>query len=171
MTPTVHVYLGLGTNLGDRLVNLAQAVRSLSGFSSLQAVSPVYETPPWGFTDQPPFLNLAVQIVTNLKPTALLRRLKKIEVQLGRKPSFRYGPRLIDIDILFYGSQVWQSADLVIPHPHLHQRAFVLVPLADLAPWFLHPLLHQTVAELLAQIDASGVTLYASLEDIDVNSH
>lgn len=163
------VYLGIGTNLGDRLANLTLAVQSLTAFTRLQAVSSVYETLPWGFTDQPPFLNLAVKAETKLKPAPLLRKLKKIEVELGRKPSFRYGPRLIDIDILFYGSLVFQSGSLVIPHPHLHERAFVLVPLADLAPSFRHPLLDLTVAELLAQVDTSGVSLYALQEDLNVH--
>jgi 2-amino-4-hydroxy-6-hydroxymethyldihydropteridine diphosphokinase len=163
------VYLGIGTNLGDRLANLTLAVQSLSAFTRLQVVSPVYETLPWGFSDQPPFLNLAVQAETSLKPAVLLRKLKKVEVELGRKPSFRYGPRLIDIDILFYGSLVWKSGSLVIPHPHLHERAFVLVPLADLAPSFRHPLLDLTVADLLAQVDTSGVSLYASQEDLNVH--
>lgn len=151
------VYLALGTNLGDRVEHLRAALQALLPLVEIQAASPVYETPPWGYTDQPAFLNMVVQAATERLPADLLRELKRIEVELGRQPNFRYGPRLIDLDILFYGGQVIDQDALVIPHPRLHERAFVLVPLADLAPNLLHPLLGKTVRELLASVERGEI--------------
>jgi 2-amino-4-hydroxy-6-hydroxymethyldihydropteridine diphosphokinase len=122
--------------------------------------SPVYETLPWGVTDQPAFLNMVLSGKTHLAPLALLACLKKLELQLGRLPSIRYGPRKIDIDILFYGNLILNTPKLTIPHPRLHERAFVLVPLADLAAEFAHPLLGKTVRQMLAEIDTTGVKRY-----------
>jgi 2-amino-4-hydroxy-6-hydroxymethyldihydropteridine diphosphokinase len=154
------VYLALGTNLGDRLANLRVALRSLLPDVELAAVSRVYETPPWGFTDQPAFLNMALHARTMLEPESLLRKLKTLEVELGREQTFRWGPRLIDLDILFYDDLVLDSPSLVIPHKRLHERAFVLVPLGDVAADFIHPVFGKTVAELLAGMDTSGIVLY-----------
>ena len=151
------VYLALGTNLGDRVEHLRAALQALLPLVEIQAASPVYETPPWGYTDQPAFLNMVVQAATERLPADLLRELKRVEVELGRQPNFRYGPRLIDLDILFYGGQVIDQDALVIPHPRLHERAFVLVPLADLAPNLLHPLLGKTVRELLASVERGEI--------------
>jgi 2-amino-4-hydroxy-6-hydroxymethyldihydropteridine diphosphokinase len=124
------------------------------------AQSPIYETSPWGYTDQPDFLNQVVQAETDLPPEQLLPHLKSIEVALGRAPNFRYGPRLIDLDILFYDDLVLQTPDLIIPHPRLTKRAFVLMPLADLAPDLRHPVLGQTVRQLLAGVDPQGIRRY-----------
>ena len=154
------VYLVLGTNLGDRLANLKAAVAALSPFLVVHQASRVYETSPWGITDQPAFLNMVLKGGTSLDPRELLERLKHLETQLGRVPGLRWGPRQIDLDILFYDDIVLDSPGLTIPHPHLHERAFVLVPLADLAPGLWHPVLHKTVGELLSALDASGVKRY-----------
>lgn len=151
------VYLALGTNLGDRVENLRAALQALLPVVDIQAASPVYETPPWGYTDQPAFLNMVLQANTELLPADLLRELKRIEVELGRQPNFRYGPRLIDLDILFYGDQVVELETLGIPHPRLHERAFVLVPLADLALHLRHPLMGKTVRDLLASVERGEI--------------
>ncbi len=133
------VYIALGTNLGDRLANLRAAIKSLPPDVSVLAESHVYETPPWGYADQPPFLNMAIKAETDLAPEPLLTYLKQLEVELGREQNFRWGPRLIDLDILFYDELVVNTPPLVIPHPRLHERAFVLVPLLDVAPDLVHP--------------------------------
>ncbi|GAB4503331.1 MAG: 2-amino-4-hydroxy-6-hydroxymethyldihydropteridine diphosphokinase [Anaerolineales bacterium] len=151
------VYLALGTNLGNRLSNLRMAIHSLPPQVQVVAESRVYETPPWGYTDQPPFLNMAIRAETDLPPAALLAYLKHIETQMGREKSMRWGPRLIDLDILFYDDLTLESPGLVIPHPHLHERGFVLAPLADLAPELEHPSLRRRIRDLLAAVDLSGI--------------
>lgn len=156
------VYIALGTNLGDRLANLQTAIRLLPPHVKLVAQSSVYQTAPWGYEDQPDFLNQVIQAQTSLPPDELLSYLKEIEIQVGRKPSFRYGPRVVDLDILFYSDLVLAQPGLQIPHPRLHERAFVLVPLHDLAPKLKHPVLNVTVGELLSGVDASQVTPFAS---------
>jgi len=155
-----RIYLALGSNLGDRLANLKGAVAALPPGVTVQAESPVYETPPWGYTDQPPFLNMVLQGATELQPLPLLAHLKQLERRLGRGKTFRWGPRRIDIDILFYEDLVLETPRLSIPHPGLAQRAFVLVPLADLAADLRHPVLGKSVRELLARVDANGVKRY-----------
>jgi 2-amino-4-hydroxy-6-hydroxymethyldihydropteridine diphosphokinase len=154
------VYLALGTNLGDRPANLQVALEALPPQVDVLASSPVYRTPPWGITDQPAFLNQAARAGTTLDPGALLKHLKDIEHKLGRIPGIRYGPRVIDLDILFYDDLVLDQPGLTIPHPRLHERAFVLVPLADLAPDLRHPILGTTIIELAAAVDHSGVLPY-----------
>jgi 2-amino-4-hydroxy-6-hydroxymethyldihydropteridine diphosphokinase len=154
------VYISLGTNLGNRCENLKSAAGSLPPQVRPKAYSGIYKTPPWGYTDQPDFLNQVIQAQTELPASDLLDYLKNIEVDLGRQATFRYGPRLIDLDILFYGEQVIESSKLVIPHPRLHERAFVLVPLVDLTPGLRHPILKRTIQELLEDIDTSGIALY-----------
>ncbi len=154
------IYLALGTNLGDRPANLRAAIDGLPPAVSSIVESPVYETPPWGVTDQPDFLNMVIQGETSLSPRKLLAHLKHLESALGRLPSVRYGPRLIDIDLLFYAERILETPELILPHPRLHERAFVLVPLADLAPDFVHPVLGKTVRELLAGVDTKGIHRY-----------
>ncbi len=154
------VYLALGSNLGDRLANLEAAIAALPPAVRVLERSPVYETVPWGVTDQPEFLNMVLKGETLLGPSALLSRLKRIETRLGRLPSARFGPRLIDLDILFYGSRILVTPRLTIPHPQLHERAFVLVPLADLAAAFVHPVLGKPIRDLLAGVDVTGVKRY-----------
>lgn len=151
------VYLALGSNLGDRRANLQAAVAALPPAVVVRRCSPIYETPPWGVTEQPAFLNMTVEAETGLSPVELLAYLKRLESELGRRPAIRYGPRLIDLDLLFYDDLVLDSPSLVLPHPRLHERAFVLVPLADLAPDLLHPRLGQTVRQLLAAVDTTGI--------------
>src|SRR5512143_1931507 len=151
------VYLALGSNLGDRPANLRAAREALGPEVQILAESDIYETPPWGYTEQPAFLNMALKVETALTPRALLKNLKEIEARLGREASFRYGPRKIDLDILFYGDLILNDEALVIPHPRLHERAFVLVPLADVAADFIHPVLHQTVKDMLAEVEAGAI--------------
>lgn len=156
--------LSLGTNLGDREANLRDAISALAPAVRVTRESRVYETAPWGFTDQPSFLNMVVEGETDLPPLELLKFLKTLETELGRTPTFRYGPRLIDLDILFYDDLIFQTPELTIPHPKLHERAFVLVPLADVAPEWVHPVLHRTVADLLTQTDTTGVSPFTAVE-------
>jgi 2-amino-4-hydroxy-6-hydroxymethyldihydropteridine diphosphokinase len=162
-SPQPHIiYLLLGTNLGDRLANLQAAVSALPPDVRPVSISPIYETPPWGFTEQPAFLNQAIRAETDLSPVELLNHLKHLEVKLGRKDNFRYGPRMIDIDILFYDDLTIDTPRLTIPHPRLHERAFALVPLARLAPHLVHPGLGKTIAELLDAVDTTDIRPYSS---------
>jgi 2-amino-4-hydroxy-6-hydroxymethyldihydropteridine diphosphokinase len=155
------VYLALGSNLGDRLANLKQAIAALTPQMDVKSKSQVYETPPWGYEDQPTFLNQAVKAKTYLDPEPLLKHLKRLEVALGRKESFPNGPRLIDIDILFYDDVVLDTPSLTIPHPRLHERGFVLLPLMDIAPDLVHPLSKKTVRELAALSNTEGIEKFA----------
>jgi 2-amino-4-hydroxy-6-hydroxymethyldihydropteridine diphosphokinase len=155
------VYLALGTNLGDRLANLKQAIASLTPQMEVKAKSSVYETPPWGYEDQPKFLNQVIKAITYLEPEPLLKHLKRLEVALGRKESFQNGPRLIDIDILFFDDTVVHTSSLVIPHPRLHERAFVLLPLMDIAPDLVHPVNKKSVSEMVVECDVSAIQLVA----------
>ncbi len=157
---TNTVTLALGTNLGDRPENLRAAIAALPPVVTVLKQSFIYETLPWGVIDQPSFLNMVIIGKTLQKPQELLKNLKELESRLGRVPSIQYGPRKIDIDILFYGNLIFDSPELTLPHPHLHERAFVLVPLADLAPEQIHPILGKTIRQLLAEVETSGVTRY-----------
>jgi len=151
------VYLALGSNLGDRLANLKQAIVALPPQMEVSAKSSVYETPPWGYEDQPKFLNQVIKAKTYLDPEPLLKHLKRLEIALGRKESFPNGPRLIDMDILFYDDLVLNTAALVIPHPRLHERGFVLLPLMDINPELVHPINKKNVREMAAGCDMGGI--------------
>jgi 2-amino-4-hydroxy-6-hydroxymethyldihydropteridine diphosphokinase len=154
------VYIALGTNLGNRLDNLQAAIQSMPPEVIVLAKSHVYETPPWGYEDQPSFLNMVIKAETELEPEQLLQYLKGLETELGREQSFHWGPRLIDLDILFYDDLVLDSPPLIIPHPRLHERAFVLVPLMDLAPELIHPVFKKSVRELIAEVDTQGIVRF-----------
>jgi 2-amino-4-hydroxy-6-hydroxymethyldihydropteridine diphosphokinase len=150
------VLLSLGANQGDRAANLRAAVAGLGRFLDMRAVSAVYETAPMYETDQPAFLNLAVVAGTDLPPAALLAALKALERRLGRLPTTRFGPRPIDIDIVFYDDRMIDAPDLTIPHPAMAERGFVLAPAADVAPAWRHPADGLTVAEMLASLGPLG---------------
>jgi 2-amino-4-hydroxy-6-hydroxymethyldihydropteridine diphosphokinase len=156
------IFLGLGTNLGDRAANLQAALDLLPPRVTLLAQSPIYQTPPWGYTEQADFLNMVVKAQTGLRPQRLLRYIKKIERKVGRTATFRWGPREIDIDILFYDDLVYHSRRLEIPHPRVHERAFMLVPLANLAPDLRHPLTDQIIRQHLAALDTGEIIPYQS---------
>jgi 2-amino-4-hydroxy-6-hydroxymethyldihydropteridine diphosphokinase len=161
---THTVFIALGSNLGDRLSNLKTAITLLQPAIQPEVCSPVYETPPWGYLDQPKFLNQVLKAETDLSPEELLAHLKGIEIKLGRQKTFRYGPRKVDLDILFYDDVVFDSENLKIPHPRLKGRAFVLLPLARLAPDLRHPVDGLTVREMLASTNTEGITWFASGE-------
>ena len=162
----VAVYLGLGSNLGDREDNLRRAVSLLSRRASLIALSSVYEAEPWGYASQPTFFNMACLLETSLSPQDLLELAQSVERDLGRVPSFRYGPRVIDVDILLYGDEMIETPRLQVPHPRLWQRAFALTPLAEIAPGLAHPVLGASIADLLEGVavsDREGVVMLGSL--------
>jgi len=145
------VFLGIGTNLGNREINLEQAVTGIEkNIGTVLHSSSVYETDPWGFESKDKFLNIVVKIETNLSPAGLLEKIKILESLLGReRGGMRYSSRLIDIDILLYKDLIADEESLIIPHPLMHERKFVLVPLCEIAPEMIHPLLKKSIAELL----------------------
>ena len=157
------VILSLGSNLGDRVRYLERALEQLRRELKIERVSSIYETRPVGETDQPWFLNLVLYAFTQMDPSTLLWYIQAIEAALGRQRSGeRFAPRTLDIDIVAFEDRVVEESDLEIPHPRLAERAFVLQPLAEIAPEWLHPVLNQTAAELLRELaDDDAVRVYA----------
>ena len=158
-----NVFLLLGSNLGERL----QILKSAAGLieervGTIRAASSIYETAPWGVLDQPVFLNQVLEVQTELMPEEVLRIILEIEHELGRIRYERWGARVIDIDMLYFNDLVLDSARLTLPHPRLHERRFTLVPLAEIAPDFLHPLLQKTSRELLDNCTDPGAVIKIS---------
>ncbi len=171
MAGSVTTYLCLGGNLGDRMAALTEALRLLDSTPGMRrtSCSSMYETEPWAVADQPNFLNLVAAYETALSPEDLLAACKTVEAEVGRVASYRWGPRLIDVDILLYSDRVVDSAepDLQIPHPRMTQRAFVLVPLAEIAPDTPFPARRETVRQLMEVVDdRAGVVLWGNAPPI-----
>ena len=155
-----RIYMSLGTNMGNREMYLEAVRKELPPEVIILEESPIYQTEPWGYLDQPDFLNQVIAAETSLTPQELLVFIKGIEQKIGRKPSFRFGPRVVDIDILFFGDRIIQEKDLQIPHPRMKDRAFVLVPLADIHPELIYPGTDLSIADLLRDVDQTGVDPY-----------
>ena len=165
----MQVYLGLGSNLGERQANLARALKLLSESVHIEQVSSLYETEPVGHTEQPSFLNAVCRAQTELGPLQLLSLIKGIEASLGRVPSFPNAPRPIDIDIILYGNLVMGTPELTIPHPHFEERAFVLIPLLEIAPDLHHPVSGYQIRDMAALVEGQdGVKKIGELKDEDL---
>lgn len=159
-----RVFLGLGSNLGDRVKTIRKAKEMISSIPgvSVSSSSSLYETEPVGISDQPMFINAVLEVETDLSPKELFSKLKDIEAKLGRTKTIRWGPRVIDIDILLYGKRIIEGKDLTIPHPEMAKRGFVLVPLCEITPEVRHPKLEKTIREL-----ADGLGDFRGVEKIE----
>lgn len=158
----VKAYLGLGSNIGDRAHQLQQAIRIIDQYQYIDvtSISPIYETEPVGYTDQPQFLNLCIEIETTLNPQELLKRCLETEEALHRVRKIRWGPRTLDVDILLYGNEIIEEDNLIIPHPRMAERAFVLIPLNDIASKHIEPRSQKLIENLV--IADSTVKRYVS---------
>jgi dihydroneopterin aldolase/2-amino-4-hydroxy-6-hydroxymethyldihydropteridine diphosphokinase len=153
------IYIGIGSNLGDKEGNCKAAIERLSKKGvTIKKISSPYRTKPWGIEDQPDFVNMAVEAETKIHPAELLPILKTIEKEMGRQEGARWGPRLIDLDLLFYDDMVISSDELAIPHPRLHKREFVLLPLAEIAAGHVHPVLKTTIKQLAENLKKDAAT-------------
>ena len=141
------VYIGLGSNVGDRRFYIDRALDLLAETVAIRAVSSIYETDPVGYKIQPPFLNGVAEVETLIPPHDLFRRLQEIEIEVGRQLRFRWGPREIDLDILMYGNRIIDTPNLTIPHPEMHRRNFVLIPLCEIANNLVHPILQKEIQD------------------------
>jgi 2-amino-4-hydroxy-6-hydroxymethyldihydropteridine diphosphokinase len=160
-------YLALGTNQGNRKLNLRQALVLLSRKVDIKQVSPIYESDPVGYTEQPLFLNVVLRGNTKLKPRDLLKYAKEIESKLGRIPSFQNAPRTMDIDILFYDNKVMSNPELTIPHPRIPVRSFVLVPFNEIGPDFIHPGNKRSIKHLVKDLgEIKGLHRWGEAEQI-----
>ncbi len=154
-----QIYLSLGANLGNREANLQQAIELIKErLGEVIAISSFIETAAWGKTDQPDFLNLALLVATNYSPLKALTIIQEIEHQLGRERKEKWGARLIDIDIIFWDNQVISEVQLTVPHPLMHERTFVLIPMAEIAPEMEHPVLKRKMKELLESLEKQEAT-------------
>lgn len=157
---TGRVYIGIGSNLGDRLENIMKAVGLVEGYMKITARSGIYETEPVGGIMQDMFLNCVIEVLTDIPPYELFDLLKLTEKELGRVKEVKWGPRLIDLDILTYNDEVVEEKNLTVPHREMHKRRFALIPLQEIAPDFIHPVLKKKIPEMLKDIKESRVELF-----------
>lgn len=152
-------FIAIGSNLGDKVDNVKKAASLVADGvkATLVAMSSLYETEPWGIKEQPAFVNAVMEVETVLSPTELLAHTSAVEAKMGRQRELRWGPRTIDLDIIFYDGLVTEESALTIPHPRAHERAFVMVPLAEIAPDLKHPVLGKKAAEIADSLDRSGI--------------
>lgn len=162
-------YISLGSNMGDKVQSLQQAVTLLNSHEQIDVLksSSVYDTDPVGYEDQDLFMNIVVEVKTTLSAAQLLIACQEIEQELKRVRIVRWGPRTMDLDIILFGQEVIETETLSIPHPRMHERGFVLVPLAEIAPTENHPIQNITVNQLLAQVGGEGVRLFKKIINVD----
>jgi len=151
----VEAFIGIGSNLGNKKENVLKAMELLRKSVKISKVSSLYETEPMYYTRQENFINCVVKIDTDKKPRELLKVLQDIENEMGSKKLFKYGPRIIDLDLLAFGKAVLKEDDLEIPHPLMHERPFVLIPFAEIEPKFIHPVLRKRISELTKEVNAN----------------
>lgn len=146
-------WLGIGGNIGDRQLNIDKAIQGIRSFGSVTQISKIIETKAWGITDRPDYLNLVLELKTNQYPHELLKNCKKLELELGREKTVKWDSRIIDIDILYFNDWSFTSNNLTVPHPFIQERDFVLKPMAEIAPFFIHPKLKHTQLSLLEKLN------------------